>query len=333
MLPLVTLFLLFAFCQVQWVRSGGVVWAIATVVSCIIFVLSYEGWLDFVPVAWIIYPALGWQFARGEDRARAFRCCAALALVTVAAFVYIAIKVAADLEALHPKGGEADLITSYGRYRLLMVEDLVSSYFTLFYTTLTTYFPPELFSFSLSLWHYGPQQVIALQEGYHAQATHLTYYNHLFLWRYFAGFALAIFLWAYWKVVVIFVQRREVHHLILFVLMTSVLVESPSHLIIKWRPMHSAPLLGYQVYLSIIGWTLLLCYWVDRKARLYGGWRAVALSVLLSYDFLYCAYARPALLSCMANAVFLGTYPDPRENLRIDGASAAKTTNCGLASN
>src|SRR5215813_10976695 len=111
-----------------------------------------------------------------------------------------------------------------------------------------------------SSWQYGPDEIVALQEGYHPQAAHLTHYNHLFFWRYYAGFALALFFIAYWKVVRAFVERSDIQYLVLFVLMTGTLIGSPTHLIIKWRPMHAAPLLGYQVYLSVISWTLLVCY-------------------------------------------------------------------------
>ncbi len=328
MLPMVTLLMVSTYCQFRWIGQGGAVWAPAMVVACVLFAFSYEGWLDIVPLAWIVYPVLTWQYVRGGERGAAIRSTAALALLTILAVAYVIIKQSFGLGGLHPKGGEADLITTYGDYHLLMAEDLVSSYFTFFYTTLSTYFPPEILSFSLSLWYYGPEKIVALQEGYHPQATHLTLYNHLFLWRYFAGFALAVFLWAYVKVVGAFARRRESHYLILFVLMTTVMVGSPSHLVIKWRPMHAAPLLGYQVYLSVIGWTLLLCYLVDHGARTVGGWRAYALSTLLVCDFAYCAYARPAVLSCMSSEVFLGVYPDPRLTLG-GGPVGAKPSPCG----
>lgn len=319
-LPLVSFLLLFAYCQVQWLRAAanGWIWAGATLIACLLFALCYEGWLDVVPLGWIVYPALAWHFWRIGDRTRALRCCLLLGLVSLVAIAYTAIKVRSGLGALHPRGGEADLIFTYGgSRRLLMAEDVLSSFVTFFYTAITTYFPPQLFSFSLSLWKYGPAEIVALQEGYHAQATHLTHYNHLFLWRYYAGFALALFVMAYWRVTKNFFKQGDTHYLVLFVLMTCTLVGSPTHLIIKWRPMHAAPLLGYQVYLAVIGWTLLLCYVVARKSTALGGKWGAALALLLVLNFCYCAYARPALLSVMSREVFLGPYPDPRKNLPL----------------
>jgi hypothetical protein len=324
MLPLVTYLLLFVYCQVRWVQSSerSRLWAFLTIASLVLFALSYEGWLDFVPLAWIVYPALAWHFRSFGDRVRASRSIILLFMVTAAAASYVIIKVATGLEGLHPRGGEADLILTYGRdYVLLMVEDVISSYFTFYFTTISTYLPPEVLSFSLSSWIYGPNKIVALQEGYHSNASHLAHYNHLFLWRYYAGFMLAVFLFLYWNALKRFFSRGSTHDLILFVLMTCTLIGSPTHLIIKWRPMHAAPFLGYQCYLSIVGFTLLLCYCISQKAKELGPPRGYALILLFAVNLVYCAYARPSLLSHMSQESFLGAYPDPRINLRPGGSS------------
>jgi len=193
MLPLISFLLVFGYCQIAWLRTAAHswVWGAATVVACVLFALAYEGWLDLVPLAWIVYPALAWHFRRIGDPGRSRRCLLLLGLVTSVALAYTTIKVLFGLGEWHPLGGEADLIFTYGRdHKLLMFEDILSSFITFFFTTITTYLPPELFSFSLSLWKYGPEKIVALQEGYHAQAAHLTRYNHLFLWRYYAGIRL-----------------------------------------------------------------------------------------------------------------------------------------------
>jgi len=97
--------------------------------------------------------------------------------------------------------------------------------------------------------------------------------------------------------------------------MTGTLIGSPTHLIIKWRPAHAAPLVGYQVYLSVISWTLLVCYVGSRILNAVEGKLGLAIALVLMLNFGYCAYARPALLSHMSQEVFLGAYPDPRKNL------------------
>jgi hypothetical protein len=322
-LPLISFLLLFAYCQAEAIRAANPGWilGLATLLACLLFALAYEGWLDLVPLSWVVFPVLAWHFRRIGDIARSLRCLLLLGMITVVAIAYNTIKVRFGLEGLHPRGGEADLVFTYGRgYKLLMFEDILSSFVTFFFTTISTYLPPELFSFSLSSWIYGPEKIVALQEGYHPTATHLVHYNHLFLWRYYAGFALALFLVAYWKVAKVFFKEGETHYLILFVLMTWTLVGSPTHLMIKWRPMHAAPLLGYQVYLAVIGWTLLVCYVVGRASDALGGTRGLAVASLLVLNLCYCAYARPGLLSHMSQEVFLGTYPNPAVNLRLPEA-------------
>jgi hypothetical protein len=320
MLPLVSFLLMFAYSQIEWLRSSALtsLWPSTTVASCLLFALSYEGWLDVVPLILIVYPVLAWVFKRNGDLVRSRRCILILCLVTTTAAIYIGVKMIFGLGGLHPRGGEADLIFTYGRdHVILMLEDIISSFFTFFFTTITTFVPPQLFSFSISSWIYGPEKIIALQEGYHPQAIHLTHYNHLFLWRYYAGFLLAVFLFLYVRVIRKLVVVRDMHNLILFVLLTCTLIGSPTHLVIKWRPMHAAPFLGYQCYLSIIGWTYLLCYVVEHQSRLWRASRGFALRLLLVLNFLYCAYARPALLSHMSKESFLGTYPDPRDRLHL----------------
>ncbi|WOH48871.1 hypothetical protein [Bradyrhizobium sp. sBnM-33] len=269
-----------------------------------------------MPLVVVVHPILAYRYRRMGDRDRVYRCLFVALTTTAVAIVYIGIKNRFGLEGLHPVGGEADLISTYGfNQSILMIEDVVSSFFTFFYTTISTYLPPQLLSFSLSSWLYGPDEVVRLQEGYHPQATHLTHYNHLFLWRYYAGFFLALFLTAYVRVIRASFQQADVHYVILFVLLTATLIGSPTHLIIKWRPMHAAPLLGYQCFMSIIGFTLLLCYLIHLKMRRVQGWRSVGLALALIANFGYCAYARPSLLSHMSHEVFLGAYPDPRINL------------------
>ena len=319
MLPLVTFLFLFSYAQFRFIETSqhARVWAAASALTCVAFALSYEGWLDFIPLAWIVFPALAWHFHSMRDSSRSLRCAGLLALSTGVAVVYITVKATAGLDGLHPKGGEADLLSTYGAdHVILALEDIVSSYFTFFFTTITTYFPPELFSFSLSSWIYGPNKIVELQEGYHAVASHLVHYNHLFLWRYYAGFLFALFLMWYFHAVKNLFTRGDTHSMIIFVLLTCTLVGSPTHLVIKWRPMHAAPFLGYQCYMSIMGFTLLLCYIVNRQKEKWGGRGGSVLVAIFVLNLIYCAYARPSLLSHMSQESFLGTYPDPRTNVQ-----------------
>src|SRR5215472_14882259 len=147
-LPLVSFLLLFGYCQIEWLRNSAhePIWGLATLVACILFIFAYEGWLDLVPLAWLVYPALAWHFWRIGDARSSHRCLLLLALVNSLAVVYVTIKVRSGLGGLHPRGGEADLISTYGSEHVLLIfEDILSSFITFLYTTITTYLPPELF--------------------------------------------------------------------------------------------------------------------------------------------------------------------------------------------
>ncbi len=320
MLPLTTFLFLFSFSQYQYVKAGknSSFWLTATTITGAAFALSYEGWLDFVPLAWIALGTLSWCFWSAARRLQAMRCLILVSLSTFMAIVYILVKVAYGLADLHPKGGEADLLITYGpSYPALIVEDMISSFFTFFYTTFSTYLPPELFSFSVSLWKYGPETVVALQDGYHPQASHLVLYNHLFLWRFYAGFTLALVLIWYWRAARRLANGPTDHDITIFVLLSCLLIGSPTHLIIKWRPMHAAPFLGYQVYLSVMGLTLLIAYMATTATETYKKWRrpwGMVVPALVALDLLYCAYARPSIMATMSSQTFLGRYSDPRVN-------------------
>src|SRR5207244_12623466 len=74
-----------------------------------------------------------------------------------------------------PTRRSSDLVVlNYGASRARVAgEDVIAHFFTLFFITISTYLPPYLFSGSTSSWHYGTQNLIELQNGYHAEKAHL----------------------------------------------------------------------------------------------------------------------------------------------------------------
>ena len=321
MAPLVTFLMLTGYCQYRLVLvedSRAVrVWAPLCLLTIILTALCYEGWLDYVAYAWIAYPVLALHLKRQGEMTRGHRVLGILAMLTVVAVIYVVVKLVAGIGSLHPRGGEADLVVTYGiRHVYLIIEDMVSSFFTFFYTAVTTYIPPELFIFSQSTWRYGADKVVALQEGYHPTHAHLVHYNHVFLWRYYAGFALCGFIVLYGRILGLLRNSPNSYVVAAFLFLTATLVGSPTHLLIKWRPMHAAPFLGYQVYLAVIGWTLfgaLLAKYVAEKWT--RRWAATILLVLWLNVF-YCALSRPSLMSHMSTESGLGPYPSPWRGLR-----------------
>lgn len=314
--PLVITFAVFYFyCQYELFRESdrSWLWWPLFAVSLLFYALSYEGWLDSFVLQWIVYPILAYLFYRRGDRPRMQRAIGILLAVSVVAAAYIVVKLGMSYKTLHSAGLEADTVFNYRRsYWLIALEDVIVNIITLFYTGLITYLPPQLFNFSMSSWYFGNDVIVGLQKGYHATHTHLVAYSHLFLWRFYAGIAFALFSLLYLKAL-----RRLIHNLTpatlsFFVFMTMVLVGSPTHALVKTRPMHTTPLLGYQVHVSIIGVTFLVCYslyylFMNARTR----WPVYLLLSLFCINLGYCAVAKPSLLSHMSNLSGLGTYPLP----------------------
>ncbi len=313
--PLVVTFaMLFAYSQYRLFLGGGngLKWGFFFL-ALALYALSYEGWLDFVVGQWILYPVVVYAFYRQRDRGRAKMAVAILMATSLAAAAYVLVKVSTSYLTLHSPGLEADTVFNYrGRYLLIGVEDVIANVITLFFTAITTYLPPQVFNFSLSSWYFGDKQIVALQNGYHPTHTQLVAYSHLFLWRFYAGIAIALFGVIYVRVIRRLVENPTPSMLSIFTFMTASLIGSPTHAMVKMRPMHATPLLGYQVYLAVVGVTFLMCYGVHYLNSTMQSRRWLPLIVaLFCLNLFFCALARPSLLSHMSVLSGLGPYPVP----------------------
>jgi len=291
-------------------RRGG--WWAAWSFALALFVLSYEGWLSYVVWTWLMAPiamALAWRAGRND----LFRRSAVIAsVVTLVACAYVGVK--RSYGFTHTSGSESDIIFNYA-HTTLAVEDVISNFFTIFYTVVTNYTPPFLVS-SNSLRAYGHEELIAAQGGYHAAQSHLVPYNHLFLWRFYAGMAATVFIGA----LALLVRRTWLEptreRIVLIALMLMTLTGSPTHLLVKWRPMNVAPFISYHFFFGVIGLSLLLAYGTYLAATKLQNRRLAAVLIgLVWLDIGYCALARPALLNHLSSEVQMGAYPDPWKTL------------------
>jgi hypothetical protein len=320
-MPLITTFmLLYSFCQYQLFRPDCRyrIWVPLGIAALALFALSYEGWLDYLVFQWVAFPILALAFYRQGDWPRVRTALGVLAAATLAAVAYIAIKVAGSFHSLHRPGLEADVVFNYtAKYGLIGFEDVLVNIFTFFFTTVSTYFPAQFCSYSLSSWYYGEDDIVRLQAGYHASHTRLVLHSHMFLWRFYAGVALAFFAYWFYRVARKVVACPNPAAISCFLFMTMTMVGSPTHAMVKMRPMHCTPVLGYQCYLSIAGFSMLICYVMFHLHRTMRN-RPVCFLLLglFTANLFYCALTRPALLSHMACLSGLGTYPDPVQNLK-----------------
>src|SRR5205085_7628352 len=81
--------------------------------------------------------------------------------------------------------GDEDAMIFIYNSRVMAIEDFISNVFSLLYTAISNYFPPFLVG-SNSLYLYGREGVIAAQDGYHAEQSHLVGMHHVFYWYFFA---------------------------------------------------------------------------------------------------------------------------------------------------
>jgi hypothetical protein len=317
-LPLIVSYLLFfLFCQYKLLEAGCryAVWAPAGVIALLLLALSYESWLDCVAWMWLAYPVVIALLYRARDR-RHLVATAVLVAVTLAAVGYVIAK--RQLGHGQTAGSESDTVFNYGLGNaVLAVEDVVCHYFTLLYVTVSTYLPPEVCSYSVSSWALGPERIVALQHGYHDTHAHLVAYNHMFLWRFYAGVAVAVLGYWFWRRLGAAWRNPTRDSLALFLFLSMVMVSGPTHMLVKYRPMHSTPFLGYHSFFGVVGLSLLLAALADacrrhsRRPRV--AWVVIA---VLWANVVYCGLARPSLLSHMATQCGFPPYPDPLANLR-----------------
>jgi hypothetical protein len=317
-LPFIVSYLLcFLFCQFKLIQPpcNYRVWAPAGLLSLIVYALAYEAWLDAVAWMWLAYPVLIALAYRAGDYRRVKAGAAILGVVTLAALGYVMVKT--QLGFGQQPGSESDVVMNYGlQHVVIAIEDVIVNWFTLVFIAVTTYSPPILFNGSISSWRYGTEQLLALQHGYHEQKMYLVGYSHLFLWRFYAGFAVAALLYGLWRTLRAAWRRASTTNVAIFLFLLMTLMPGATHMLVKYRPMHSAPFLGYHSYFGIVGFTLLISYammWIHTNVQRH--WLAWVLIVTVWVNLGYCALSRPSMLSHMAVESGFPPYPDAWRNL------------------
>jgi hypothetical protein len=319
LLFVMTYLLFFLFCQFKLMQPGcryGV-WIPAAGVSLLVYALSYESWLDCVAWMWVVHPILAAVAWRKGDFQRIRVGMAVLAATTVVAGAYVLVKTRIGHGQGH--GSESDVVFNYGTsHAILIADDLIAHFFTLFQMAATTYLPPQLFCFSASLREYGPEEIVRLQGGYDAARSGLVAYNHLFLWRFYAGILAAVFFYWWWKSLRSIWKAPSEDGVAFFLFLSMTLAAGATHMIVKFRPSHSTPFVSYHVYFGVVGMSMLISYGVRWIGRNVGSpsWRR-GLIALIWLNICYCALARPALLSDMAKHSGYSAYSsDPMKKLK-----------------
>ncbi|MDP3716235.1 MAG: hypothetical protein Q8T13_00525 [Acidobacteriota bacterium] len=278
-------------------------------------VLSYEGWLDFLVFVWLAGAYLAAVLWKHGDRGRLWRLAGIVGTTSVCGVAYIAIKISLGYGQI--PGNESDVVFNYPN-TIIAVEDLISKVFGHAYIVFTNFLPPAFVS-SNSLYWLGPDRIVDLQVNYHAQMSYLVVMNHMFLWRYYAGAAMVIFLLVTGNVIRKSLNAPTAGGVALAVFLIMAGTGGPTHDFIKFRPMNSMPVLGYHVLVGVLGMSLVISFALMTAAARIRSRVAVAALILATWGTIfYSALARPAFLAHQAAQVGLGQglYPDPMATLK-----------------
>jgi hypothetical protein len=311
---------------VPW-RAG---WMAAFAASILLNALGYEGWLDVVALAAVSAPFLYVGLSRLERRAEAARLVAVTAVLMAAGVAYVIIKVSIGFGQV--QGSESDVVFNYDSLAMV-ADDLISNVFTHVYLSVSNFLPPSLVGAS-AFYQLGPERLIEAQHGYHQPFLYLVPMSQVFFWRYYAGAAFVLLCLALVHTVRRTWRQPSAWTLVLMVGLLMMLVPGATHMLIKFRPMNTMPVMTYHVTVGVLGAGMVISWLVTTAWR---NWRnrQAALGVVLAVWAMvfYGALARPPYLAHMAAQSGLGNllYPNPMKKL-VESLGGTYTAPAGLLS-
>lgn len=291
-------------------------WGALSFAALVCYALSYEGWIAysvFVLMAGLVACVTLWRL----DQYSRVRCVVFVMLQTIVATgLYVVGRT--QVRTTFRFGSEADVILNY-KNLAPAADDLISNFFTYFYLTVSNVLPPSFgFSYALQRFgHIGDREAARLIGDYHGAFQYLVYPNYLFMWRYYAGVMVTIFVCILVKVIQSAVRNGSLTALGLAVFMLLVITTSPGHLLIKFRPYNAIPFLGYKTPSSVLGLYCLVAFLAMMFAKRFEHRRRVAwvgIGGLWMY-VVYLGLARPRILTLMSMQTQMGVYPDPARTL------------------
>lgn len=288
------------------------IWRTAFVIALVTAVISYEGWLDLLVFGWLaclLIAYLDWYWGKPLRRGLVF----VLAVSTVTAVAYVFIKTRMGYAQV--PGSESDVVFNYPALSPA-IEDVIGNIIGNFHLVVTNFLPPPLVT-STAFFRLGGDQIVELQKGYHGSYSYLVAMNYLFWWRFLAGVYFALFAYAFVRVIGRLRREWSPQYATLAVLMLMMLTGGPTHALVKARPMHAMPLLGYHVMVGVIGASYFIGYLLLRLVETRGRLVAAATVAAVWLVVAYGALSRPAMLIHEAAQIGFGErlYPDPRETL------------------
>jgi len=302
--------------RVVTAESRRVAWWVAFGVALVFVALAYEAWLDFLVFAWLATAVVGLLLWRRGQSLHLRRLVAVAAVMTAVGLLYIYLKV--TLGYGQQRGMESDVVFNYPTLAPA-VEDVISNGFLNLYMALTNFLPP-MFVSSNAFYQSGGDQLVELQNGYHAPFNYLVPMQAMFQWRYYAGVAVTLFAFGLFRSVRAAWKRPGFAELALLVFMLMIAVGGPTHTFIKARPMNSMATQTYHVFVAVLGVSLVLSFvlmraWQRWPRAMQGGLLVAGAWTVIFYS----ALTRPGMVSHQAANVGLGVqvYPNPMAKLKM----------------
>lgn len=275
-------------------------------ISAFLFVFGYETWLDTFVVLSLLTPIIFVILKRNNRTELAYRVLKMWLIVTAVALTYILVKVAIGFGS--GIGTETDLLLFYPSLAA-MFDDFLVKVVSFCFTAVSLVLPSSMTG-SQSLALHGSDWILAQQHGYHGPMQFLTYMNHVFLWRIHAGayFVLLLGLGA-WSAFRLYRGATGWQHWMLLICVVMLLFGAATHSLVKYRPMHSMPYLGYQVWVNVLGAIGIICVAIDALIARIKPARQQLVLVLCWSALVYTGFSVRAKLKLEAATMMMGDYP------------------------
>ena len=304
-------------------------WRVAYGVTLFILAESYEGWIDVVVTIWVSMAIVIPLLRRNGNHTALATSWIITVTSTLVFILYLSIKMF-WYETAHGLGSESDTVFNYN-YFLLALEDILGNEITLAYKAVSNFLPPFSIT-TVSMTTLGESTIIAEQAGYHPAMQHLTFMNHVFFWRYFAGASFIAIVYLFVRSTIRLIRHDDLSWLLPALMTTMILTGSAVHVAVKFRPFYSIPCHNYNIMVAVLGAGLLLSFgtgllW-ERRQALFGQRRsfliAGSLVVLVWAIQVSNAFTRPPHLNAACTVVGMYHVPDPTKRLKAllrDGPS------------
>ncbi len=277
------------------------------IIATVLLVLGYETWIDVAVVIFALALPVGALLYAVGNTVLLRSLIVYVASIGILTITYVLLKIGMGFGS--GAGTETDLVFFYGWLPAIW-DDYISKVIAFSFTALSLVLPPDLVS-SMSLTRAGPDWIVDQQHGYHPQMQFLTYLNHVFLWRFYAGIAFALLLVlgvSSWRR--LFENTSSWQLWVVLICVAMVLVGASTHSLVKFRPMHSMPYLGYQVWVNVLGVVGLCAVLADWLSRKFNRSSPLVVGGVWAY-FIWVGYSVRTAQGVYVTNMAMGAYPDP----------------------